>query len=77
MPFEGAVILKNGEPYCGAYYAAGVYLADAETCRRAQKHLLEIDHRQALRENDWRDKNVLTFDITDYGLAAIDRGNAA
>jgi hypothetical protein len=71
QPFDGAVILRNGQPWWGMFYAAGVYLADAETARQAHRHLIEIDHRQALRENDYCDRCALRFAVTEQGRSAL------
>ncbi|HEY2377608.1 MAG TPA: hypothetical protein VGH98_16635 [Gemmatimonadaceae bacterium] len=71
QPFDGAVIFRDGQPWWGMFYAAGVYVADAETARRAQRHLIEIDHRQALRENDYRDRCALRFAVTEQGRSAL------
>ena len=71
QPFEGATILCDGEPYWGAYHCAGVFLKDADLCRRAQHVLIERDHAEALRRNDWMDRQRLTFEITEYGSEAL------
>lgn len=68
---------NSGDPYWGTYHCAGVYIADPDLCKRAQRALIERDHLEALRRNDWMDRQELTYAVTETGRAALDDSNTA
>ena len=69
QPFEGGVILRDNEPWWGFFWCGGLYLPNG--AERAQRAVLERDHLEALRGNDWLDRARLRFEITDAGSAAL------
>ena len=63
QPFVGGVILKESSPYWGPFHCCGVYVATG--AEHAHRVLIARAHLEALRENDYRDRQRLTFELTE------------
>ena len=69
QPFDGAVILRGGQDWWGPFHCCGVYLANG--AEQAQRAMIERDHLEALRRNDWLERARVRFELTDAGRAAL------
>ncbi|HEY2378921.1 MAG TPA: hypothetical protein VGH98_23280 [Gemmatimonadaceae bacterium] len=65
------VIAATGEAFWGLHHVDGVYVADPDICRRAQRNSVDNDHRSALRRNALYDLERARFALTDAGHAAL------
>jgi hypothetical protein len=69
----GLTIDRDGEAWWGTYHCDGIYLANPDLCRRAQRNSIERDHLEALRRNDWIDRRSLQFEVTERGRQELGR----
>jgi hypothetical protein len=51
QPFDGAVVLRRGQPWHGGAYAEGCYYGSIGAAERAQRITVERAHVDALRED--------------------------
>lgn len=69
QPFEGAVILRDGKPWWGFFFCCGVFMPNG--AQAAHRAIIEREHLEALRRNDWLDRLRVHFELTDKGRQAL------